>query len=275
MNFKDWITNEALRTAVTASTEDIEFLDTLNGYTAKFLVDGNDYTVSLTKKDAAAYGLPTIWSITLKGPQGYSLVGGMGAKANLVYGGVIKAIRLLMQKETVEAIHFVHADESTIPVYDMLYRKFILPEPPQGIGFIKTGISVGGEADNYLSKAWLRANKERMTPSFLWGIIHQNRQDQEIIRGIKADREERRKELINKRIIYKKYIGKYILINLWDNPEVGYVIDVDSGYYDLKVVTSEGVNVITMDDVVKIIKDAETIQNFKDELSPELAKYLR
>jgi hypothetical protein len=84
----------------------------------------------------------------------------MGAKANSVYGGVIKAIRLLMQKETVEAIHFVHADESTIPVYDMLYRKFILPEPPQGIGFIKTGISVSGESDIYLSKAWLRANKE-------------------------------------------------------------------------------------------------------------------
>jgi hypothetical protein len=52
-----------------------------------------------------------------------------------------------------------------------------------------------------------------MTPIIFMGIIHQNRQDQEIIKGIRSDRDERRKEVINKRKIYKKYIGKYILIN--------------------------------------------------------------
>lgn len=177
---------EAIGDIMSSPTTDIHFEKTTIGYKSRFKIAsdlGNlvDFTVEMyeTPFDIDGNEVENVYEVNLSGPDKYNLTGIMGAKANIVYRNLMLAIKKLMETTEVNGLAFFASQQEMIPIYNLFYSRFLLPDPPAGAGFIQYDLST------YLSKEWIRNHKELVNP---WDIIRTGRKNRSIIQRVKSAR---------------------------------------------------------------------------------------
>lgn len=280
MTFKDYILKEALSLA---TGTDLELLPTPYGYNVNFTVDQESYKVSFVRIKIKPYIINAApnnvqqnlidaniegdgYTVSFEGPTGWSISGIMGIKANIVYQNVIQSVKLLMQQNEVYALSFVAADDAMIPIYEKLYRQFMLPDPPVGAGFIKL------TSDFYLSKKWIRDNKELLPQELLWQIVKQGRMTRSDLEQAKSSRDSQRRERAVKLRRYAPYIKKYYA----DRYEVFYVIGVgEIGNLKTIAKSSSGYSIKEKHErILGIPATQAQIDDFNANLPEDMKKYL-
>jgi len=118
-------------------------LQQVNGnYTYYFEYEDNDYYIDLRKKSASIGGQRVpVWLVLLEGPSGMSLTGMAGMGANIIYKHLLMACKKLLEIEDVKGFTFTPAQPRMAPMYELFYKKFLLPEPPEGAGYVRVTYS--------------------------------------------------------------------------------------------------------------------------------------
>jgi len=134
-----------------------------------------------------ALAIPNSFKIFFSGDTGVKLSGIAGMASSLVYRHVLLGIKKifetqLQQGEPVNALLFSAADRYMLPVYDLFARKFLLPDPPTGQGFVQIHPEV------YLNKQWIRDNKEKFSAEDMWRILKTKRFVKKEIESIKKEK---------------------------------------------------------------------------------------
>lgn len=113
-------------------------------YAYDFEYEDEVYRIDFRRKSALVAGgtqrVP-VWLVLLEGPSGMSLTGEAGMGANIIYKHLLMACKKLLEIEDVKGFTFTPAQPRMAPMYELFYKKFLLPEPPQGAGFVRVTYS--------------------------------------------------------------------------------------------------------------------------------------
>lgn len=141
MNFREYI---EFVEAMTMSAGDIKLDKSDEHLGCRFMHDGENYNVEMWRfKDD---GIDYIWSVDFDGPKGTNLTGKAGTASSIIYNKMLSCVKKLFEIHPVNGLSFT-AGKSTMKVpYDLFYRNFLRPNPPNGAGFLKV------DNDLYLSK---------------------------------------------------------------------------------------------------------------------------
>lgn len=277
IKFLDWIKlNESLQTVITDPLDDIEINQSRSG-TEEFIFThlGERYRVYFSKGSPSGVlnirnnSVP-LTGVTVEigftGPKGYDLTGSAGVQSNAIYKKMLLGIRKYLSTNHIDAISFSAYDENTLPIYNMFYKKFLQPDPPQGAGFIRY------LRNFYLSKDWIRKNRDKIDDGLFEKIIDASRSIRSDIRYIKQS-----KSNLKKQIQLQNSFKKFYRIKA--NGKLGYGYDSDSvgeisliysnennvlfGYFDLNDLEPVVVpNMAEENSLLTAIKDSVVYNNF-------------
>jgi len=155
LSFSNWLLR---REAFTLDT--VRLMPAVHGYEHRFEMNGHQFKVALDfhtthmpdfgfVADNQGIEIKKAYSVTFRGPRGYSLTEMSGAEASRVYSELLSAVKTLLQEKEVNALVFTpFSYKMTIP-YHRFYINYLYPDPPEGAGFIKLG------TDTYVNKKYL------------------------------------------------------------------------------------------------------------------------
>lgn len=136
--FKEWLVVSEIVHPSHLDTSDIELEKQDGVYKYSFEYGGAQYHVSMMRftlddfemirGHGVGIDLPrnlVNYSITFRGPRGYSLTGVAGSGAVIVYSKMLSAIKKLMELEKVDMFTFSASDRLTIPTYERFVKTLL------------------------------------------------------------------------------------------------------------------------------------------------------
>lgn len=136
--FREWLVLSEIVHPSHLDTSDIELEKQDGVYRYSFEYGGAQYHVSMMRftlddfemirGHGVGIDLPrnlVNYSITFRGPRGYSLTGVAGSGAVIVYSKMLSAIKKLMELEKVDMFTFSASDRLTIPTYERFVKTLL------------------------------------------------------------------------------------------------------------------------------------------------------
>ena len=147
MRFRDYIIFDE---AMGMPTDGLRVRDYGSSVTCHFDHGGDRYKVEMLHGEA--YGIPEVWEVEFIGPGGVSTTGVSGTSSSAIYSRMLGCIKKLFETRRVNGLSFSPAEDAMLVPYDLFYRKYLRPDPPAGMGFLKVSPSL------YLSKGVIRSS---------------------------------------------------------------------------------------------------------------------
>jgi hypothetical protein len=140
LNFRDFMRLDEIMDIASADTSEIVLKRNRNSYIYDFEHNGEGYKVEMEKsnypdEDMTEFN-PT-YVIAFEGPNDMDLTGTAGMSATIIYRAMLLAIKKLLETTEVNSLEFSPAVPRMLPMYDIFYRKYLLPDPPRGQGFVR------------------------------------------------------------------------------------------------------------------------------------------
>lgn len=140
LNFRDFMRLDEIMDIASADTSGIVLQRSGNSYIYDFEHNGESYKVEMENSDYPYEDMkefnPT-YVIAFEGPNDMDLTGTAGMSATIIYRAMLLAIKKLLETTEVNSLEFSPAAPRMLPMYDIFYKKYLLPDPPRGQGFVR------------------------------------------------------------------------------------------------------------------------------------------
>lgn len=139
-NFREFLRLDEIFDYSSMDTSEVILTKHGRSYIYDFEHNGENFKVEMEESDYPEEDMTEFnpcFVIAFEGPDDMNLTGTAGMSATVIYRAMLLAIKKLLETVEVNSLEFSPAVPRMLPMYEIFYQKYLLPDPPQGQGFVR------------------------------------------------------------------------------------------------------------------------------------------